>query len=156
MLMKRILPLLLLPCLLACNGKPETRSYDIDKLLTLERKWLEAEFALDTAYISSLIDSTFVGISSVHTTTKNQELLGIYNNMSAMRRDSIFLDSLKMEDAIVNFYENTAIATFIVHSYKKDKGRPFDKRTRFTDVWILRKGEWKAVASHGTPIVEDN
>jgi hypothetical protein len=156
MRLKRILPVLLLPCLLACSGVPETRNNDndIDKLLTLERKWLEAEFALDTAYISSLIDSTFVGISSIHTTTKRRELNGIYNTMTAMRRDSIFLDSLKLEDAIVNFYDNTAVATFIVHSYKKDKGRPIEKRTRFSDVWVLRNGAWKAVASHGTPIPE--
>lgn len=152
----RIALIILLSCLSSCKGKLEsrTKAAETDYLLSLERKWLEAEFALDTAYLSTLIDSTFVGVSAVHTTTKHQELAGIYNNMLAMRQDSIFLDSLKLEDAIVNFYDNTAVVTFIVHSYKKDKGRPTEKRTRFSDVWILREGEWKAVASHGTPIIE--
>jgi hypothetical protein len=152
-LMKKLRLFLILYLLSSCNTKNDHSFNQSDKedLLLLERKWLEAEFVLDTAYISSLIDSTFIGISSIHTTDKRQELIGIFNNMSAMRRDSIFLDSLKLEDALVNFYDNTAVATFIVHSYKKDKGEPIEQRTRFTDVWIFRNGQWKAVASQGTP-----
>jgi hypothetical protein len=71
-----------------------------------------------------------------------------------MRRDSVSLDSLKLEDAIVNVYDNSAVVTFVVHTYKKEKGRRTEKRTRFYDVWINRNGEWKAVSSQGTTIVE--
>lgn len=74
----------------------------------------------------------------------------MYSNISAMRKDSIFLDSLKLEDGRVNLYENLAVVTFIVHSYKKDKGLPIEKRTRFYDVWVNRDGKWKAVAAQGT------
>ena len=94
-----------------------------EQLLSLERKWLEAEFALDTAYLSTLLDSTFIGISTDHISNKQQNLKGMYDNISAMRKDSIFLDSMKLEDAIVNVYDNTAVATFVIHTYKKDKGK---------------------------------
>lgn len=123
-----------------------------EELLSLERKWLEAEFALDTAFISTLIDSSFVGISPNRISNKQNELKGMYDNISAMRTDSIFLDSLKLEDAVVNIYENSAVVTFIVHTYKKDKGKPVEKRTRFYDVWINRNGKWKAVSSQGTTV----
>ena len=125
-----------------------------EELLDLERKWLEAEFALDTAYISTLIDSTFIGISANRISSKQEELKGMYDNISAMRKDSIFLDSLKLEDPIVNVYDQTALVTFIVHTYKKEKGRPTEKRTRFYDVWIHRNDKWKAVSSQGTPLSE--
>lgn len=123
-----------------------------NELLSLERKWLEAEFELDTAYISGLLDSTFIGISANRISNKEEELKGMYNNISAMRQDSIFLDSLKLEDAVVNVYDNSAIVTFIVHTYKKEKRKPTEKRTRFYDVWINRNGKWKAVSSQGTPL----
>jgi hypothetical protein len=122
------------------------------ELLSLERKWLDAEFALDTASIAPLLDSTFISISANGTSNKQMELAGIYKNISAMRADSIFLDSLELEDTIVNVYDNSAVVTFIVHTYKKEKGKPTEKRTRFYDVWINRNGNWKAVSSQGTRI----
>lgn len=122
------------------------------ELLSLERKWLDAEFALDTAYLSTLLDSTFIGISANRISNKQEDLKGMYDNISAMRKDSVFLDSLKLEDEIVNVYENSAVVTFIVHTYKKEKGSSIEKRTRFYDVWINRNGKWKAVSSQGTTV----
>lgn len=158
--MKKMLPLLAFVCTQCLspeeshlnksqNSSPEEIK---EELLSLERNWLEAEFKLDTAYISTLIDSTFTGISGNHLTNKQQELDGMYNNISAMRKDSVFLDSLKLEDGRMNLYENTAVVTFIVHTYKKDKGLPIEKRTRFYDVWVNRDGKWKAVAAQGTVV----
>jgi hypothetical protein len=125
-----------------------------EELLSLERKWLDAEFALDTAYISTLMDPDFIDISTDHIQNKQQALKGMYDNMSAMRKDSIFLDSLKFEEPIVRFFENTAVVALITHSYKKDKGRPIEKRMRFYDVWVKRNWNWKAVSSQGTVITE--
>ena len=125
-----------------------------ENLLSLERKWLEAEFVLDTAYISTLIDSTFIGISANRVSSKQEELKGMYDNISAMRKDSVFLDSLKLEDPIVNVYDKSAVVTFMVHTFKKEKGQPTEKRTRFYDVWINRNGIWRAVSSQGTPLTE--
>ena len=160
--MKIILPGLVL-LFFACSqpvsnnanaGTETTTAQTKEHLLSLERKWLIEEFALDTAYLSTLLDSTFIGISTEHVSNKQQNLKGMYDNISAMRKDSIFLDSLQLEDAIVNIYDNTAVVTLIVHTYKKDKGKPVEKRTRFYDVWINRNGSWKAVSSQGTVITE--
>lgn len=127
-----------------------------DSILFLERKWLEAEFALDTAGIAPLLDSSFVSINGGHLSTKQEELEGIYQNISAMRSDSILIDSFKLEDTRVAQYENAAVVTFTVHTFKKDRNRPIEKRTRFYDVWINRNGSWKAVASQGTVIEQPN
>ena len=121
-----------------------------EELLSLERKWLEAEFALDTAAISPMLDPTFVSITGNDTSNKQQELKGIYENMSSMRKDSIFLDSLKLEEPIVNVYGNTAVVIPVFHIYKTDKGKPTEKRIRFYDVWVKINGSWKAVSSQGT------
>ena len=124
------------------------------ELLSLEKKWLDAEFALDTAYISTLMDSSFIDISTDHISNKQQALKGMYDNISAMRGDSIFLDSIKFEDVTVNLYDKTAIIALVTHSYKKNKGKRIEKKMRFYDVWINRNGKWKAVASQGTTLSE--
>jgi hypothetical protein len=154
--MRKIMHCLLL-LLAACSQqekKINSSAGTKQHLLSLERKWIEAEFALDTAYISTLLDSTFINVNANYILNKQQEINGIYANMSALHKDSIFLDSLKLEDAVVNVYGDAAVISFISHTYKKDKGRPTEKRMRFYDVWIKSDGEWKAVASQGTIVAQ--
>ena len=157
----RALLIISLVVLFGCNQqqadhpKEERNSTDEKtkvELLSLERKWLDAEFALDTAYISTLIDTSFIDISeTIH--NKQQALKGMYNGMADRRKDSVMLDSLKFEDVVVNLYENTAVIALITHSWShKPNGSSVEVRMRFYDVWIKRNGNWQAVASQGTMI----
>ncbi len=138
--------------LASCKNERSNKDSTDDKtqLLTLERKWLEAEFALDTAYLSSQMDSTFTGISEQGMENKKEALLGMYNNISMRLKDSIFIDSFTFENARVNLYQKTAVVSFVVHSYGRNKQALTERRTRFYDVWIKREGRWKVVASQGT------
>ena len=159
----RVLFTLSMTVLFSCTENDSNKTSEVshlssdtikEELISLERKWLEAEFRLDTAYISTLMDTGFIDISAGQIHNKQRALKGMYDNISAMRNDSIFLDSLKFDDVTVNLYENTAVIALVTHSYKKDKGRPVEKRMRFYDVWINRDGKWKAVSSQGTPVTE--
>lgn len=127
---------------------------DEKQLLTLEYNWLKAEFSLDTAYLATLMDDSFIGITSSGTTNKQQELLDYYNIISQRIRDSILIDSFRLENSTVNLYGNTAVVTFIVHTFRKEKGVAAERKTRFYDVWIKRNGKWKAVSSQGTKVAE--
>ncbi len=83
------------------------------------------------------------------------ELEGIYNAILAMRKDSIFIDSFRIEEPfIAKLHNDFAITVFICHTYKKDKGIPIQKRTKFYDVWIKRESGWKAVSSQATTVEE--
>lgn len=48
-----------------------------------------------------LMDITFQSVNNEHILNKQQELDSILKNMRSMRRDNIFLDSVKLEDASV-------------------------------------------------------
>ncbi len=125
-----------------------------ETILRLEKKWLDAEFRLDTASIAPLLHPRFISINGSRISGKQEELKGIYEHISTMQKDGVILDSLRLEDTQVRLYDSTAIATFIVHTFKKDKGKPVEKRTQFYDVWIKRTGQWKAVSSQGTVLPE--
>lgn len=147
--------------LLSCTEKNQAYSTTISidsvktQLLELETKWLEYEFALDTASIAAFLDNDFISISSEDTSNKQMELDGIYKNISAMQSDSIFIDSFKIEEPfIVKQFDNTAITVFICHTYKTNKDKHEEKRTKFYDVWRNVKGEWKAMSSQATLVEE--
>ncbi len=83
----------------SCSQSPSSKSFagagtiaqTKRQLLSLERKWLAAEFALDTAYISSLIDATFMVILAGRISNKQQEVDNIYKNHPAIKK--FFCDS---------------------------------------------------------------
>lgn len=126
-----------------------------DTLRNLEHKWLEYEFNQDTAAIARFLDEDFISISAQDTSNKQTELAGVYQQMSTMHSDSIFVDSFKIEEPfIVKYFDNTAIAIFNGHTYKTAKGKHQEKRTKFCDVWRNIDGEWKAISSMATTIEE--
>lgn len=123
------------------------------QLEKLERQWLEHEFKLDTAFVSGLLDEAFISINDDDTSNKQNELAGVYAKMAGQQRDSIFVDSFQFEAPfIANVQGNFAVVIFTVHSYKKDHGKPVERRTRFHDTWIYRGGSWKALSSQATPL----
>jgi hypothetical protein len=122
------------------------------QLLSLEQKWLEAEFSLDTAFLSSIIDPGFIDISSTDVHQKAAAINSMYDNINQRKKDSIFVDSFKIEEPIIKLYENAAVVTFIVHTFRREKGVRSQHKTRFYDVWVRRQNSWKAVSSQGTPI----
>ena len=135
-----------------CVAQTKDANDNKQKLLKLEYDWLKAEFALDTAYLSSIMDPTFIGISADGIHNKKEDLLDMYTTIAQRNKDGVFIDSFKLENTIVNLYGNTAVVTFIVHTYRKNKGMPEQRRTRFYDVWIRRNNKWKAVSSQGTKV----
>ena len=144
----------LLIILISCDSNKSNASLTTDKaqLLSLERKWLTAEFALDTTYLSSIIDSSFIDISENGLHNKSQALVSMYQNITQRIKDSILIDSFLIEDPITNVYENSAVVTFVVHTFRSDKGVKSGHKTRFYDVWIKQNNIWKAVSSQGTKI----
>lgn len=98
--MKYFLPLLLI-CICNISLSQSQIQASVNQsathLLSLERKWLIAEFALDTAYLSSLMDSTFTSISDEGVHNKQQCLQSMYSNISQRLKDSITIDSFNFE-----------------------------------------------------------
>jgi hypothetical protein len=160
--MRNLLQLLLVACCFcSCTNADRSQQQHTDTnqakqhLLALEHQWLEHEFALDTTSISPLLDDGFISISATDTSNKQMELEGIYKNISAMKADSIFIDSFKIEEPfIVKQFDNVAITIFICHTYKTNKGKHEEKRTKFYDVWRMVNNDWKAISSQATVVEE--
>jgi len=112
-----------------------------------------AEFRLDTATISAMMDERFMSIDLGSIGTKQQELKGIHENISLRLKNNHVVDSLYLDDVHIQVFDNTAVVTFISVTKGRINEKPFEnRRTRMYDVWIKRNGKWKAVSSQVSPI----
>lgn len=128
---------------------------DEEVLKNLEYDWLMAEFRMDTSAISKMMHDRFISIGLSSISSKQQELNGIYINMSQRKKNQHVVDSLHFEDWHAIIHGSTAIVTFISVTRGKVKDVPFaNRRTRMFDVWIKQNGHWKAVSSQVTAITQ--
>ena len=136
--MKRLtlfyLPLLLVPFLAEAQDKT--------RIAALENSWNQAELHNDAHAVDLLLADDFVmTVADGYTLDKTQML-------ASVRDTSYRPDVLQSDNMEVRMYGNTAIVTGSYLEKGKDKGKPFERRGRFTDTWINLAGRWRCVASH--------
>ncbi len=146
-------------CLFVClafnksYSQPGISNNDFRTIKKMEYDWLMAEFRLDTASIATMMDEKFMAIGLTGVSNKQQELNGIYENMRERLKNNHVVDSLYLQDLHIEFFENTAIVSFVSVTNGRIKDVPFNnRRTRMYDVWIKRNGKWKAISSQVSPI----
>jgi len=142
----------------ACTSSgPSQKTFQTNEseiIKQLEYEAISAEFRLDTAYIASVIDDNFISVYAHKLQSKNQELAGIYSNITSRIKEGETMDSLYLDDFRSQFYDNTAIVTFYTVTKGRIKNEPYtNRRMRWYDVWVKQKDKWMLVASQGTPFI---
>jgi ketosteroid isomerase-like protein len=128
------LPLLVLPLF--------AQSQDKSRIVALENSWNQAELHNDAHAVDLLLADDFVmTVADGYTLNKAQML-------TSVRDTSYRPEVLQSDNMEVRMYGNTAIVTGSYLEKGKDKGKPFERRGRFTDTWMNLNGQWRCVASH--------
>lgn len=138
-----LLILMLHPPLL---GQTTTGNPDERKLILLENAWNLAQLHHDAKALASVVSEKFI----------YTDYDGTVMNKSAFLADVQDPDykpaSVTNEDVKVDLYPNAAVVSGTYHSKGTYKGKPFDHRGRFTDMWVYQNSEWQCVASATTLI----
>jgi ketosteroid isomerase-like protein len=119
---------------------------DSTVLLYLERDWNAAEMKRDTAWFERTLTDDYTGVdgSTGKATTKAEDIAGIKTNT---------VDSASLSGLGVRMQGDVAVVTGLTHNKgKNDKGVAFDRKIRFTDVWVKRDGKWQVLSSHGSDV----
>jgi ketosteroid isomerase-like protein len=129
--------------LLVCACLPlRAAGQDKSRIMALENSWNQAELHNDSHAVDLLLADDFVmTVADGYTLSKAQTL-------ASVRDTSYRPDVLQSDDMTVHLYGNTAIVTGAFLEKGKDKGKPFERRGRFTDTWVNLNGEWRCAASH--------
>ena len=117
------------------------------KIIALEKAWNQAYKRADTRALDLILDDQIVLINDDGSTqTKSQFLASI-------KGTSVQEQQVSPESMSVHVYGTIAIATGVFRAKGVAGGKPYVRRERFVDTWLLRDGNWVCIATNATPIL---
>lgn len=119
-----------LTCVALRAGEPPAG----EDVRAVEERWLSNESRPQV--VETILADDFVHVLSVGFIDKSEHLQYLKQHPGA------FPGTKRFEEIRIRIYGETAVATGIVRT---DVGAGVPKRTAFTDVFVLRKGQWLAV-----------
>jgi ketosteroid isomerase-like protein len=123
----------------AAQSKPDSAS---SKILAFENKWNAAYKRGDVATMESLLADDFI-ITAEDGSTFSKSGYIAHNGASALH-----VEITEMSGLNVRMHGNAAVVTGAYHEKGISKGKPYEYRDRFTDVWMNINGRWQVIASH--------
>jgi ketosteroid isomerase-like protein len=123
----------------AAQHKPDTAS---SKVLALEDKWNAAYKRGDVVTMESLLAEDFI-ITLEDGTTLSKSGYIARNGDPTTR-----IEMTEGSGLSVRMHGDTAVVTGAYHEKGTSKGKPYEYRDRFTDVWMNLNGKWQVIVSH--------
>jgi hypothetical protein len=119
---------------------------DQDVLIELERKWDAAFHSQDAAFIESILADEFIATYGDGSRGDKAKELALAREFDQQ------VDSSRLDDFIVKVYRDTAVVWFTQQLVGPVKGVRTEVQYQYMDVWVIRDGRWKAVASQSTRV----
>jgi hypothetical protein len=115
-------------------------------LVQLEQGWNEALYRNDVAFIENLLADEFIVTyedGSRGDKAKELALVAQFNQ---------HVESAIQDEFTVKVYRETAVVWFTLRLVGLKQGQRTELTMRYTDVWVLRDGDWKCVSSQSTRV----
>jgi ketosteroid isomerase-like protein len=119
---------------------------DQQVLVGLERRWNDAFYHKDIAFIESILADDFTATyddGDRGDKAKELKLAAEFNQQ---------VESAIPDDFTVRVYGDTAVVWFTLNVVGMKQGQRSQLTLRFTDVWIIRDGRWQCVSTHSTRV----
>jgi ketosteroid isomerase-like protein len=124
----------------AAQNEPATAP---SKILAFEKKWNAAYKRGDIESMNSLLADDFIITVEDGSTFSKSGYIALNGN------STVHVEISEMSDLNVRMHGNTAaVVVGAYHEKGASKGKPYEYRDRFTDVWMNIKGRWQVIASH--------
>jgi len=121
------------------QNKPDTASA---KVLAAEDKWNAAYKRGDIATMESLLADDFIITPEAGSPFSKSGYIAHNGD------PTIHIETTEMSGVSVRVHGNTAVVTGAYHEKGISKGKPYEYRDRFTDVWMNLTGKWQVIVSH--------
>jgi len=117
-------------------------SLDASQLRSLELEVTELYKQRKVDRIAQLLDEDFV------ITFEDGSVYSKTGYISYNAAASVHIAEAETLDLRIHLHGNTAALTGVYHERGDEKGKPYDYRDRFTDIWMKKDGKWRMIASH--------
>jgi ketosteroid isomerase-like protein len=138
--------LLALMCAMASVVLGQDEAAVRTKIIALEKAWNQAYKMGDTHALNDILDNQIVLINDDGSVQSKHEFLASVKATSSQEQQ------VAPESMTVHVFGDTAIATGVFRAKGVEGGKPYTRRERFVDTWILRDGKWICVATNATPV----
>ncbi|HUC53838.1 MAG TPA: nuclear transport factor 2 family protein [Candidatus Cybelea sp.] len=118
------------------------------RIVALESAWDQAEQNKDAAALAGLLADNLVYVDYDGSVSNKRQFL------ESVKNAEVSSEQIQNEGVSVRLYSNNnvAVSTGIYRDKGVEKGKPFRRRGRFTNVWVKQSGAWQCVASQSTLI----
>jgi len=130
----------------ACSAFAQSDSDAQAKVIALEKAWNQAYKMGDTKALGGLLDDAIVLVEDDGTMKTKAMFLASVKSTGANE------EQVAPESLTVHVFGQTAIAVGVFAAKGTKGGKPYVRRERFVDTWILKNGNWVCVATNATPI----
>jgi ketosteroid isomerase-like protein len=132
----------------ASSPSPQTSGVQSDQevLIGLERRWNEAVYSKDIAFIDSILADDFTGTDESGDTgdrAKELQLVADFNQQVV---------SAIQDEFVVRIYRDTAVVRFTLHLVGIRQGQRAEVNLKYSDVWVMSDGRWRCVSAHSTKV----
>jgi len=119
------------------------------KIVALEQLWNQAYKSADTKALDAILDEGIVLVNDDGSVqTKAEFLASVKAPQTAAQQQQVSPESLS-----VRVYGNVAIATGVMRVKGEEGGKSYNRRERFADTWVLKRGNWVCVGTDATPVL---
>jgi ketosteroid isomerase-like protein len=112
----------------------------------LNRQWMQAYAKRDLDFLEKHMSDDYVG------TFPDGTVLDRKGEIEAVKSGAVSISEMTPKEMTVRVYGNAAVITGQSHIEAIVAGQAMSADFRFTDVWIVQEGLWRAVASQVTRI----
>ena len=130
----------------ASAGQRSPVQSDQEVLIELERGWNEAFYRQDVAFIEGLLADEFTATYDDGSRGDKARELALTAEFNQQVLSAI------QEDFTVRVYRETAVVWFTLRLVGIRQGERAEVTFRYTDVWVLRDGQWQCVSTHSTQV----
>jgi ketosteroid isomerase-like protein len=121
------------------------------KIIALEQLWNQAYKSADTKALDSILDDGIVLLNDDGSVqTKKEFLLSV---KPATPLPAAQQQQVEPESMTVHVYGNVAIATGVMRVKGVESGKSYNRRERFVDTWLFKRGSWVCVGTDATPVL---
>jgi len=119
---------------------------DQDVLIELEKSWNEAFYRKDLKFIESILADEFMSTYEDGTRADKKKELALTEAFDQA------VESAVQDDFRVRTFGDTAVIWFTLHLVGLKQGKASELTLSYTDVWVLRNGNWRCVSAHSTRV----
>jgi ketosteroid isomerase-like protein len=119
---------------------------DQEVLIELEKSWNQAFYNKDLKFIEGILADEFMSTYEDGSRADKKKELALTEAFDQA------VESAIQDDFTVRVFGDTAVVWFTLHLVGIKQGQRAELTLSYTDVWVLRDGNWRCVSAHSTRV----